>query len=82
MKFIDNAWPVIKASATTWIATALGWLTILYAYVNTSNPHIQETLHFQAWSDWAPWVIGLGVAFGIPVARGVNQPAVQRAANK
>jgi len=82
MTFINNAWPVIKASAVTWIATVLGYLTIFYAYVNTSSAHIQEVLHFSAWSEWAPWVIGLAVAFGIPIARGVKQDAVTRAVNQ
>jgi hypothetical protein len=82
MQLINNAWSVIWASATTWVGQVLGWALIFYAYVNTSNADIQATLHFTAWSQWVPWIIGLATAFGIPIARGVKQQAVTNAANK
>lgn len=82
MPMIENWWSVIKVSAVTWLAQALGWATVFYAYVNTSNDHVKTVLHFAAWGDWVMWVVGLGVAFGIPVARGVAQKSVQAAANK
>ena len=82
MQFINNSWAVIWASATTWVGQILGWTLVFYAYVNTSNADIQATLHFSAWSQWVPWVIGLATAFGIPIARGVKQQSVTNAANK
>lgn len=80
--FINNASEVVIKSAVTWLAQILGWATVFYAYVNTSNAHIQEVLHFTAWGDWLMWVVGLATAFGIPAARAVYQPKVQAAANK
>lgn len=82
MQLIDNWWSVIKVSATSWLGVGLGALQIFYAYVNTSAPNIQETLHFTAWSQWAPWVLGLATAFGVPIGRAVKQQAVTNAANK
>ena len=82
MNFIDNGWAVVRASATTWLATIFGWAMVVYAYVNTSNAHIQDVMHFAAWSEWVPWVVGLGTALGIPTARAVKQQSVTDAANK
>lgn len=82
MAFINNAFEVTLKSLTTWVSQILGYATIFYAYVQSSNPEIQATLHFGAWQNWVPWVIGLGVAFGVPVARSIKQPAVTKAANK
>lgn len=82
MQLIDNAWEVTVKSAASWVGWFLGSLGIFYAYVNTSSAHIQEVLHFSAWSEWVPWVIGLATVFGIQTARAINQPAVQAAANK
>jgi len=80
--FINNAWEVTLKSAATWAAQILGYAAIFYAYVNGSSEGIQATLHFDAWKDWLPWVIGLAVAFGIPVARATAQKSVQAAAAK
>lgn len=80
--FINNAREVVIKSAVTWIAQILGYSGIFYAYVNSSNADIQATLYFDAWKDWVPWIIGLAVAFGIPVARGISQKSVQAAASK
>ena len=82
MTFINNAWGFIYASAASRIGVVLGALAIFYAYVNTSNPHIQEVLHFSAWSEWAPWVLGLATAFGVPIGRGIQQDSVTKAVNK
>ena len=82
MQFIHNGWSVVFASATTWLGQILVWTLVFYAYVNTSNAHIQEVLHFSAWSEWVPWVLGLATAFGIPIARGVKQQSVTNAVNK
>jgi hypothetical protein len=82
MKFIDNAWSVILASATTWIGQIIGYSLIFYAYVNSSNDHIKDVFHFVAWSDWVPWIAGLATAFGIPIARAVKQQSVINATNK
>lgn len=82
MNLIQNWGSVVLASATTWLAQILGWATVFYAYVNTSNPHVQDVLHFSAWGDWLMWVVGLATAFGIPAARAVKQQSVTNAANK
>lgn len=82
MQLINNALEVTVKSLTTWVGQILGYLAIFYGYVQTSKPEIQEALHFTAWQDWLPFVIGLGVAFGIPIARAIQQPAVTAAANK
>lgn len=82
MNFINNAFEVTIKSATTWVGQILGWLGIFYAYVSSSNTDIQAALHFSAWQQWLPWIIGLGTAFGIPIARSISQPAVSAAANK
>lgn len=82
MQLINNSLEVVLKSATTWVGQILGYLSIFYGYVQTAKPEIQDALHFTAWQDWLPFVIGLGVAFGIPVARAISQPAVERAANK
>lgn len=79
---INNAWGVIRVSLVTWLSQILGWAMVVYAYVNTSNTDIQTTLHFAAWSQWVPWVIGLATAFGIPISRGVKQQSVTNATNK
>lgn len=79
---VNNWFSVILASATTWLGQILGYTMIFYAYVLNSSADIQATLHFAAWQNWVPWVVGLAVAFGIPVARGVAQKSVQNAANK
>lgn len=82
MQLINNALEVTLKSATTWLGQILGYLSIFYGYVQTSKPEIQNALHFSAWQDWVPFVIGLGVAFGIPLARSIKQPSVTAAANK
>lgn len=82
MQLIDNWWSVIKVSYASWLGALLGALQIFYAYVNTSAPNIQTTLHFAAWSQWAPWVLGLATAFGVPIGRAVKQQSVTNAANK
>ncbi len=82
MIFIENAWSVIKVSAVSWLSVLLGGALTFYAYVNTSAPNIQEALHFSAWSQWVPWLLGLATTFGIPVGRVVRQQAVTNAANK
>jgi hypothetical protein len=79
---IENWWSVIKVSAVTWVAQILGWATVFYAYVNTSSDQVKAVLHFSAWGDWLMWVVGLAVAFGLPVARGIAQKSVQAAASK
>jgi len=82
MSFINNAWGVIYASLSSRLGFFLGLVLTFYAYVNTSSPHIQEVLHFTAWSEWVPWVLGLATAFGVPIGRGVKQDSVTKAANK
>lgn len=82
MQFINNAFEVTARSAVTWLGQILGYLSIFYGYVQTANPHIQETLHFTAWQDWVPFIVGLGAAFGIPLVRAISQPKVTAAANK
>lgn len=82
MQLINNWWDVIKASATTWVGQLIGYTMIFYGYVNSSNAHIQEVMHFSAWSEWVPWVAGLATVFGIPIARAVKQQSVTNAANK
>lgn len=79
---IDNWWSVIKVSAVTWIGQIIGYALIFYGYVNSSSDHIKEVFRFALWSDWVPWVAGLAVAFGIPIARAVKQQSVTNAANK
>jgi hypothetical protein len=80
--WINNAWEVIRKSAVTWLGQILGYAMIFYGYVLNSSADIQTTVHFAAWQNWVPWVAGLAIAFGIPVARGVAQKSVQVAANK
>lgn len=76
MTLVENWWSIIKASAASKIGIILGALQIFYAYVNTSAPNIQTTLHFTAWSQWVPWVLGLATAFGVPIGRAVVQQSV------
>jgi len=82
MLMINNWWGVVRVSITSWLGVILGAALTFYAYVNTSAPNIQEALHFSAWSQWVPWVLGLATAFGIPIGRGVRQQSVTNAANK
>lgn len=82
MQLVNNALEVTLKKWTTWLGQILGYLTIFYGYVQTAKPEIQATLHFTAWQDWLPFVIGLGVAFGIPIAGSIRQASVTAAANK
>lgn len=82
MQLVNNTLEVTLKSYASQIGIVLGAVLTFYAYVNTSSAHIQEVMHFSAWSEWVPWFLGLATAFGVPIGRSIKQPKVEAAANK
>jgi hypothetical protein len=83
MNFIDNAWPVIKASLVARLGVALGTYGALLAAAQTFlSAADQATLHVPWQVEHLPFILAVAGILGIPVTRGIAQKSVQAAANK
>lgn len=83
IQFIENAWPVIKASLVARFGAALGTYGALLgaAQVFLSQAD-QDTLHIAWQVAHLPFELAVAGILGIPVARGIKQDSVTKAANK
>ncbi len=83
IQFIENAWPVIKASLVARLGALLGaYGAILAAAQTFLSAADQATLQVPWQVEHLPFILAVAGILGIPVARGIKQDSVTNAANK
>lgn len=80
IQFIENAWPIIKASLVARLGALIGtYGAILAAAQAFLTPLDQATLRVPWQVEHLPFILAVAGILGIPVARGIKQDSVTKA---